>query len=289
MQTATKSRSFTRRAFLRGVLAAGLTLGGAAAYTRVFEPRWLDVTTYPLPIANLPAALDGFRIAQISDIHLSKYLAPEHLAWTLTQVQAADVDVLALTGDFVGGDLQSVAGLVEPLAAFDRPVYAIHGNHDVGPARPTVRRYLRLAGVQLLANTAREIAGGLWLAGIDDALRGRPDLTAALSDIPSGATTVLLAHEPDFFDHVLALDAPVALQLSGHSHGGQVRLPSLEPDPSGLYSYAPLLPKLARRYPIGLRTVGPRTVYTNRGLGVWPFPYRFNCRPEVTIFTLKAA
>lgn len=289
MQTATKSRSFTRRAFLRGVLAAGLTLGGAAAYTRVFEPRWLDLTAHTLPIANLPAVLDGFRIAQISDIHLSQYLMPEHLAWTLTQVNAADVDVLALTGDFVGREVQSVAGLVEPLAAFDRPVYAIHGNHDVGHARPSVQRYLRLAGVQVLTNTARQIAAGLWLAGIDDILRGRPDLTATLSAIPTGATTVLLAHEPDYFDQVQAADAPVTLQLSGHSHGGQVRLPSLEPDPSGLYSYAPLLPKLARSYPIGLRTVGTRTVYTNRGLGVWPFPYRFNCRPEVAIFTLRTA
>jgi uncharacterized protein len=99
-------------------------------------------------------------------------------------------------------------------------------------------------------------------------------------------TTLLLAHEPDFFDLVVQRQAPVAVQLSGHSHGGQVRLPRLIPGDDGLHSYAPLLPRFGRRYPIGLRAVGRQQVYTNRGLGVWPLPYRFNCRPEITHFTL---
>jgi predicted MPP superfamily phosphohydrolase len=100
---------------------------------------------------------------------------------------------------------------------------------------------------------------------------------------------VLLAHEPDFFDIVLHEKAPIALQLSGHSHGGQVRLPSSKPDPAGFYSYAPILPQYGRRYPIGLRYIDGRYVYTNRGLGVWPVPFRFNCRPELTLVTLRSA
>ncbi len=86
-----------------------------------------------------------------------------------------------------------------------------------------------------------------------------------------------MAHEPDYFDQVIAADAPVSVQFSGHSHGGQVRLPGIG---------APVLPYLGEKYPIGLRRVGDRQVYTNRGLGVWPLPYRFNCRPEITLFTL---
>jgi len=83
-------------------------------------------------------------------------------------------------------------------------------------------------------------------------------------------------------------EAPVAVQFSGHSHGGQVRIPSAIPDGVGLHTRAPVLPRFGKRYPIGLYRVGQRQVYTNRGLGVWPLPFRFNCRPEITVFTLRA-
>jgi len=282
-------KQFSRRAFLRAFATVGLTMAGTATYARTLEPRWLDVTSRTLAIPGLTPTLDGFRIAQLSDIHFSKYIGPEHLAWALRQVQSAEADVLVLTGDYVGDDAQTAENLVEPLAAFDRPVYAVYGNHDLWTHRPTIRRYLELSGAQVLTNTARELANGLWLAGIDDVWSGRPSLTAALNGIPARASTILLAHEPDFFDQVLAQNAPIVAQLSGHSHGGQIRLPTLEPDPAGDYSYAPILPRLGRRYPIGLRTIDGRTIYTNRGLGVWPIPFRLNCRPEVTIFTLVAA
>jgi predicted MPP superfamily phosphohydrolase len=169
------------------------------------------------------------------------------------------------------------------------PVFAVYGNHDYWSHNPTVKRFLRDANVHVLCNDSAQVEPGLWLAGVDDLWSGRPDLKASLRDIPARATTILLAHEPDFFDIVLREDAPVALQLSGHSHGGQVRLPSLKSDAAGYYSYAPILPMYGRRYPIGLRQVADRTIYTNRGLGVWPIPYRFNCRPELTLITLRTA
>jgi predicted MPP superfamily phosphohydrolase len=99
----------------------------------------------------------------------------------------------------------------------------------------------------------------------------------------------LMAHEPDFFDVVLHETAPISLQLSGHSHGGQIRFPMLHPDDAGLRTYAPVLPRYGRRYPIGLRQLDGRYVYTNRGLGSWPLPLRFNCRPELTVITLRSA
>ncbi|MFN3981509.1 MAG: metallophosphoesterase, partial [Caldilinea sp.] len=153
---------------------------------------------------------------------------------------------------------------------------------------------LRLADESLLAVGAEleEVdAGddGLWLAGVEDVWGGRPDLSAALRDVPADATTLLMSHSPDYFDNVIQRNAPIVVQFSGHTHGGQVRLPRLTPGPDGLFSHALIIPEYGKRYPIGLRRVGDRIVYTNRGLGSWPIPYRFNCPPEITVFTLQQA
>jgi len=115
-----------------------------------------------------------------------------------------------------------------------------------------------------------------WLSGVDDVLGGAADLEAALRAIPAGEATVLLAHEPDYADRVARHS--VDLQLSGHSHGGQVRLPFMRP----MY-----LPDLARKYIWGLYTIGGLTLYTNAGLGTVEVPVRLNCPPEVTLFTLR--
>lgn len=280
---------FSRRRFLQLAGGLALALGGAYGYVRQIEPRWLDVEQITLRLPNLPTALAGRRIAQLSDIHLCQYFTPERLAAALDTVQRLSPDWLVLTGDYVGRDASAAQGLIDPLAALDIPVAAIYGNHDHWSHQPTVERALAAGGVRILMNEAVEIDSGLWLAGIDDIWGGRPDLRATLRHVPAQATTILLAHEPDYFDEVIAEDAPVAVQLSGHSHGGQVRLPTWRPDTPGRASFAPILPEYGRKYPIGLRTIGNRTLYTNRGLGMWPLPYRFNCRPELTVFTLEPA
>jgi predicted MPP superfamily phosphohydrolase len=260
-----------------------------AGYVRIVEPRWLSIDHLEIPIAGLPVALDGKRIAQLSDIHLSQYMSPERFAGAIALVSELAPDWLVLTGDFVGDDAEAATGLVEPLQSLSMPIFAVYGNHDYWSNNVTVRRYLRDAKIQVLLNESAQIDANLWLAGVDDFWSGHPDLKAAMRDIPASAATVLLAHEPDFFDTVLHEKAPIALQLSGHSHGGQVRLPTRKPDAAGFYSYAPVLPMYGRRYPIGLRYIDGRFIYTNRGLGVWPVPFRFNCRPELTLLTLRSA
>ena len=116
-----------------------------------------------------------------------------------------------------------------------------------------------------------------WLCGVDDVWSGDPDLAAALTGVPETSFKILLCHEPDFADS--AARKSISLQLSGHSHGGQVRLPLVG---------APILPYLGRKYPIGLQAVEGSNlrVYTNVGLGVIFPPVRFNCWPEVTHLTL---
>ena len=133
----------------------------------------------------------------------------------------------------------------------------------------------------MLRNAGRLIESNgdvFWLAGVDDVWEQHADLNAALASAPPGVLKILLAHEPDYAD-VVAADGRVSLQLSGHSHGGQVRLP---------FVGVPRLPYLGTKYPYGLRRVGNLWLYTNRGIGVIAPPIRFNCRPEVTLITLTS-
>jgi predicted MPP superfamily phosphohydrolase len=285
----TKPRLFTRRNFFKFLAGTTIMAAGTYGYMRILEPRWLRVERFDLPLKGLDPTLDGKQLAQISDIHLSQFMSPDQLADALQMVARLAPDWLMLTGDYVGADARDAAGLVDALRILDMPIFAIFGNHDLWTNRTTVRSYLEAGGATVLLNQAQPLGGRLWLAGTDDIWGGHPDLRAALAPIPTDATTILLAHAPDYLDNVRAARAPVALQLSGHTHGGQVRLPTLTPDAPGMYSYAPILPRYGKRYPIGLRAVDDYWVYTNRGLGLWPLPYRLNCRPEVTLITLRAA
>jgi predicted MPP superfamily phosphohydrolase len=155
------------------------------------------------------------------------------------------------------------------------------GNHDAVGYPERVIAALENHQIPVLRNRAVPVERGgarIWLAGIDDILNGRPDLNATLAGIPPGETTILLAHEPDFADKVAY--RPVDLQLSGHSHGGQVWIPGMG---------APWLPTLARRYPRGLYRIGSLTLYTNIGVGTIRAPIRINCPPEVSLITLRCA
>lgn len=202
--------------------------------------------------------------------------------------QAFRPDLAVLTGDFVSHPLGKPNGpagayYAEPCADVfaawkDIPILAILGNHDWWNGAEIVAGALRERKLQVLRNASYAIERGkdrLWVAGVDDVFEKKADLPKALASVPESEATVLLAHEPDFADY--SAKFPVDLQLSGHSHGGQVRVPGIGPI---------VLPKLARKYHTGLNNVGRLQVYTNRGLGVVNPPVRLNCRPEVTLLTL---
>jgi hypothetical protein len=200
-------------------------------------------------------------------------------------------EMIVLTGDFVSapwvGDAVEAASKAEPCAQLLRQLRAPHGlwavlgNHDVFTDPDRVTAALQSAGIQVLSNQSAPFerdGARFWLAGVDDVLGGTADLNATLHAIPAGEPTVLLAHEPDYADYVSR--HPVDLQLSGHSHGGQVRIPFLRP----LY-----LPDLAHKYIWGLYKIGGLTLYTNPGLGTVGAPVRMNCPPEITLITLRSA
>jgi predicted MPP superfamily phosphohydrolase len=158
-------------------------------------------------------------------------------------------------------------------------MFAALGNHDVNSDHRWITEIIESNGIPVLRNRSIPLETGntrIWLAGVDDVLEGKPDLDATLRSVPSGEPVILLVHEPDFADE--AARRPIDLQLSGHSHGGQVWLPGIG---------APWLPPLGREYPRGLRRVGNLSLYTNIGLGTIRLPIRLNCPPEITVLRLR--
>jgi predicted MPP superfamily phosphohydrolase len=279
----------TRRKFVSRLLIGASAVAAIGSADALFlEPKHLVAERVDIRLNRLPEEFHGFRLAQISDVHFGPYMGVPGLTRAVQLAQSFRPDLLLLTGDFVSHPLAgpngpSGARNAEPCADVlstvkDIPVLAILGNHDHWNSAEIVEGALRDRGIKVLRNGAVPLERGhsrIWISGIDDALVSAADLGKALRDVPPSEATILLAHEPDFADY--AARFPVDLQLSGHSHGGQVRLPGIG---------ALVLPEMAEKYPVGLNRVGSLQVYTNRGLGVVNPPLRFNCPPEVTFVTL---
>jgi predicted MPP superfamily phosphohydrolase len=257
-------------------LAGGLL----ASYASHVEPRWPEITRVSLSCPHLPLPLDGLTLAQISDIHFGNTIGSLETRRLVAMINALEADIIAITGDMFQRKPESAQACARELAALRAPlgVYAIMGNHErrLDPERG--ERPFRNAGLKVLCNAAHRIrvdGSELWMVGMDDVLVRRGDLPLALSGVPDPAFKVLLVHEPDFADEAALFQ--IDLQLSGHTHGGQVCLPGIGPL---------LLPILGRKYPMGLYRVRETWLYTNRGLGMARPAIRLNCRPEITLFTL---
>ena len=285
------ARRVTRRNFLRWTLGAGLAAAAAGAgsvgYAFALEPGWLAVERVTVRVPGLPPALDGLTVAHLSDLHWGPYTGQPEIRTAVEKANAFAADLIVLTGDYVLQSAGYAAPCAQELAALRAPlgVFAIPGNHDYWTDIDVVTAQLRATRLTLLRNSSHRLEVGgapLWLAGVDDVWEQHHDLDAALAGVPLGEPILLLVHEPDFADQAAQSPHCVFLQLSGHSHGGQVNLPFYGP---------PILPWLGRKYPAGLQTVAGSTlqVYTSRGVGVIAPPLRFNCRPEVTLLTLAGA
>jgi len=282
----TRGAPIGRRRFLRwsarAAAAGALGAIGGFAYTGYIEPSWFDAKRVTIRLAGLAREAEGTRLAFLSDIHVSAYVSARHAARALEIARGFEPRLLLLGGDYVFGRVGYIRDAAEAIARAWDPsrTISILGNHEYwhGDYQVVVRAFAD-AQIPLLRNEAREITPGLWIAGTDCMGEGRADLARALAPVPSGATTILLAHEPDFADRAAATGR-VALQLSGHTHGGQVRIP---------FRGAILLPPHGRKYVIGHHRIGDMQLYVTRGVGVVPPPFRLFCRPEVTLIELARA
>ncbi|MBK9927130.1 MAG: metallophosphoesterase [Anaerolineales bacterium] len=282
----------SRRDFLKLVRTGAISLGalavGGAGWSSLVEPGWIQIENVTLKLPRLTSRFFGTRIAQISDIHIGGWMNAERLQHAIDQIITEKPDLLLLTGDFLIGHtfdrnseehLQSLIAILAPLAK-SIPSFGVLGNHDYWTNADAIREMLQQSGITDLTNSTATISRdseALHLCGVDDVWEGDVKLDDVVAKLPKDGAAVLLAHEPDFADESAATGR-FDLQVSGHSHGGQVVIP---------FYGAPILPFLGQKYPSGLYQVGSMFQYTNRGLGMIDPPVRFNCPPEITIFTLE--
>jgi predicted MPP superfamily phosphohydrolase len=287
-----------RRGFLRRSLTWA-SLGGCAllgGYTVLLEPRLPRVRRLRFPLRGLPPALSGLRLVQLTDLHLGPYNSAAYLGRCIRRANALAPDLVALTGDYIHGSPVYIAPLARILGGLRarHGVVAVLGNHDHWEDAGACRRALRRQGIRLLDNTRLWVSpeglvpdpprgGGLCLGGVGDYWEDRTDLEAALGGVPAELPRLLLSHNPDFAESAEARSGRhrVDLMLSGHTHGGQVRLPGVR---------SLIVPSsYGDRYARGLCRGPAFPVYVSAGLGVTIFPVRLLCPPEITLIELVTA
>ncbi len=282
------SHKLTRRQWLARSAAGGVLLGmGSIAYAWRVEPHWVSVCHQRMPLNRLPSRLVGKRLVQISDLHVGPVVDNTYLRGVLRRLPELKPDYLVLTGDLMTcSKSEQVAATIDTLREApiaDVPTISILGNHDYGEFYRDLEVAARLTdgldslGIQVLRNRSISI-DGLQFAGCEDFWSRQASLTRTLADLDLQKPAICLAHNPDLADRS-GWGAFSGWILSGHTHGGQCRLPLLG---------APVLPVDNKRYDAGhFRLNGGRDLYINRGLG-YKRRVRFGVRPEVTVFTLEA-
>jgi predicted MPP superfamily phosphohydrolase len=270
----------TRRQFLRA--AAGLG-AGIFVTDAFFEARGLTITRHEIPSPTLPPALDGLRIAQLSDLHLPCAAAER----AVTAIADEAIEIVVITGDTIDRESRHLE-LVTPFVSRARgrlATYAVRGNNDhwAHVAEPDLARAYANAGALLLDNASAAVEVGdakLQFVGLDDPAVGHPNIARAWRHADRELPTVWLLHTPGFIDRIdpTALELPRALVvLAGHTHGGQIRGPGCTP-------YAG---KGSGRFTSGWYDAPLGPVYITRGIGTSVVPLRFLCPPELPIFTLR--
>nr|CAA9288720.1 hypothetical protein AVDCRST_MAG63-4211 [uncultured Armatimonadetes bacterium] len=287
-----EGRRWTRRALLRRALwGTGGAVSATAGYAAFIEPSLPRLSRVDVVLPDLPLALDGLRVALLSDLHAQAGFPAARLRPALAMAARERPDLVALTGDYTNNQADPeaayLAGCLEELGRLRAPlgVWAAFGNHDFPPLRrgdlnrDPPREPWERHGIAPLLNEARPVRverATLWIAGLRSALMRPVHPREVLRDLPRADARLLLWHEPDRADESAREGA--TLQLSGHTHGGQVRLPGVG---------APVLPPQGRRYPDGLFRVGGMPLYVTRGVGMLPPLVRLNCPPEVALLTLR--
>lgn len=266
--------------------SAVIGAGTLAAYAFLVEPRWIQVTHPRIHIRGLPAALEGLRIALLTDLHAGAGTPFSVVRRACRLALAERPDLIALSGDFAADDAPGFRAVLAAIECLEAPlgVYAVPGNHDHIVGIDAWRRQFRAhPRIHDLTNAAvvRDVQGiRLCIAGVDDYSFGEPSLRA-LPPPEDRDVTILLAHNPDQAEHARRSSDRVDLILSGHTHGGQVRLPWI----------GAVLNPAEREdlYEEGLRRRPWTQVYTSRGIGTVHLPVRFLCRPEVAILELTGS
>lgn len=286
------AKTISRRSFLKKSIGAFVTVAalgsGGYYYAGKVEPQLVNITQINFSHKDIPSGFEMFKIVQFSDTHLGFQYDLIQLTEVVNKINSLTPDILFFTGDLmdVPNEYDRIDEIVPVLQKLKAPYgkFAVYGNHDHGGYGSNIyREVMEKAGFKVLLNEASKVKllnnEHVYIIGIDDAMLGNPDIATALSAVPNESFKLLLSHAPDLADDALPYN--IQLQLSGHSHGGQIKIPFIG---------ALVKPPFAEKYYEGLYTIGDNndlTLYVNRGLGTTRLPFRFLSRPEITLLTLS--
>ena len=284
----------SRRIFIKRIFGSIITLFAAGTggyyYAKEIEPKSLSITRHVISHPRIPQGFNQFKMVQFSDTHLGFQYTLEQLNKLVDRINSLNPDVVFFTGDLMdepnkfANSNQIIPILLKINAPFGK--FAIYGNHDHGGyGTDLYKTIMNKSGFVVLKNEGFEIKqedqSSIHIIGLDDAMLGHPDFEESTKELPSDSYKILLVHEPDLAEKVIGQG--VHFQLSGHSHGGQVKIPFIGPL---------VTPPLSQLYQEGFYTIGdpidPLILYVNRGLGTTRLPFRFLAKPELTLFTLES-
>lgn len=267
-----------KRILITGIV---LVLAGVVSIYSLINNLGLPVVkTIPIHLKKLPLSISGFRMVQLSDLHLDSYKSGRRISRIVDRVNALNPDLIVITGDFIDGDITTDQLFCDSLKRLkaSRGIIAITGNHEFYAGIKYFMRLCKKLGIEVLRNERRTIAGALEIVGIDDNEGRRfsgmgPDLDKALEGCDPGKPVVLLRHRPEDFNR--AVERGVDLQISGHTHAGQI--PPMD-----------ILVCTFLQYPYGLYEKKGSYIYTSCGTGYWGPPMRLFSRSEIVQFVLIA-
>lgn len=249
-----------------------------------FSENNIDIVEINIELEDLGWNFHNFRILNLTDIHLGQWINPEYLDDLIDYANTLNVDLITLTGDYFSYNLddyyESLENSFKKLKA-GYGKFGILGNHDHWMSAEKIRKIFKNSGIIDLSNDVFTLKKGedyLNICGVDSYTVCADNLDEVIAKMPKNIPSILLAHEPDFANES-SQTGLFDLQISGHSHGGQFIIPKFET--------TPFRGPNSTKYPVGLYKVGDMIQYTSKGLGTNSFRIRINCKPEITIITLK--
>lgn len=245
------------------------------------EANSLSLERVDIHLKRLPRKLDGLKIIHLSDTHHSPFTTLEHIERVVKVANRLKPDMFLLTGDYVSHEREYIGPVAAVLGTL-KAKYGVHaclGNHDHWTDADLVTHLFRGEGISVLINEGFRLearGASFWLAGVDDYMVGNTDVAAALRGSFPDEMKLLLAHNPIIFRESARYG--VDLTLSGHTHGGQIKVRSEEKR---------ILPQ--RKLKAGLHTRRDSQIYITRGIGTVVVPMRYQCPPEISLLELRAA
>ncbi len=247
------------------------------------EARSISVTRNEIELPHLPEAFEGTIVAFLTDFHCSALTPPDFLAKVIEETNRHKPDLILLGGDYISRGLDYLRPVTQVLRRLEAPlgIYGVLGNHDYWQDPAAIRAALRQSGIVDVTNAGRWVSrdgSRIRIAGVGDLWQDDQDLHTALAGVQDHDAVILLSHNPDY---VMQLnDKRVGLVLSGHTHGGQIRLPRFGPVITNS--------KYGQRLASGLVSLDSCQLYTSRGIGTVVVPLRYQCPPEIALFTLRS-